>query len=395
MKKFAHRLGIIALVFLTTANRPAWGDDAKVEVPRIESVVPLARQPQQDNPSTIWYDDFNGPEKRYGDHSGSLDDRESFGGAGKSLACFYDKGSQGVGNRKVFFGDYPANARVVRKGEKFDEIYWRVYVKHQHGWTGGGEAKLSRATSLTSANWTQAMIAHVWSGPGDTLTLDPASGVRGDHVVTTKYNDFSRLRWLGNVPASQFKFSSAAESGWWVCVESHARLNTPGKKDGLNQLWIDGRLEVERKNLDWRGSYTAHGINAVFLESYWNQTSPVRQTRWIDNFVISTQPIGPVVCPPNPILIKTPYYGPGKLSAWEVELGSGGTAEPATVWKSNLIHRDDERVEVDAATGQFAGILAGKEKLASNATYYCRVRQQGDGEWSNWSPWHQGFRTGG
>jgi hypothetical protein len=28
----------------------------------------------------------------------------------------------------------------------------------------------------------------------------------------------------------------------------------------------------------------AHGINAVFLEGYWNSGSPLEQTRWIDVF---------------------------------------------------------------------------------------------------------------
>jgi hypothetical protein len=61
-----------------------------------------------------------------------------------------------------------------------------------------------------------------------------------------------------------------------------------------------------------------------------------------------------------------------------------------TVWKSNAI-KEDGRVQVDAASGLFLGALAGKDKLGSGATYYCRVRQRGDGEWSAWSPWHQGF----
>ena len=242
----------------------------------------------------------------------------------------YEKGTRGTGNRKVFFGDSPTG-KVVRKGQSFDDIYWRVYVKHQHGWTGGGPAKLSRATSIVSPSWAQAMIAHVWSS-GEALTLDPATGVRGDQVVTTRYNDFPNLRWLGNKPASQFKLHSTEESGRWVCVEARAKLNTPGKKDGLNQLWIDGRLEAERKNLDWRGSYTGHGINAVFLETYWNDGSPVTQSRWIDNFVISTKPIGPVVCPRNPVLIKTPYHGPGKMETWQVEVASADQDEP---WSGN------------------------------------------------------------
>ena len=108
----------------------------------------------------------------------------------------------------------------------FDDIYWRVYVKHPYGWAGGGPDKLSRAKSIVSPNWAQAMIAHVWSD-GEALTLDPASGVRGDRVVTTKYNDFAHLHWLGNKPASNFRLFSAEEAGRWVCVEARAKLILP------------------------------------------------------------------------------------------------------------------------------------------------------------------------
>jgi hypothetical protein len=209
--------------------------DGEPAVPRIDNVLMLRPQPHESDPATIWYDDFDGPPKAYTESEGDIDRSESFGGPGGSMKSFYEKGTRGVGNRKVFFGDSPTG-RVVRKGEKFDDVYWRVYVKHQPGWTGGGPAKLSRATSIVSPKWNQAMIAHVWSS-GEALTLDPATGVRGDTVVTRRYNDFEMLRWLGNRPASQMKISSSEESGRWVCVESRARLNTPGQKDGLNQLW--------------------------------------------------------------------------------------------------------------------------------------------------------------
>ena len=368
-----------------------------VAIPRIECVVPLPHQPQEKDPGTIWYDDFDGPGKPYGESSGKLDARESLGGSGKSLACYYAKGSQGEGNRKVFFGDSPSGgSKIVRKGEHFDEIYWRIYVKHQPGWTGGGEAKLSRATCLTTPNWHQAMIAHVWSGPGETLTLDPATGVRGDQIITTRYNDFAHLHWLGNKPASTFKFSSPAEAGWWVCVEAYAKLNAPGQKDGVNRLWIDGRLEAQRAGLDWRGSYTGHSINAVFLEAYWNQGSPVSQTRWLDNFVISTKPIGPVVCPANPVLVKTPHRGTGKAPAWEAQLAADAEGKQV-IWKSNPV-MDNNKVRVDSATGKFVGPLEGKSELAAGMSYYCRVRDRNsdgsDTPATNWSLWHQHFVVG-
>jgi hypothetical protein len=235
------------------------------------------------------------------------------------------------------------------------------------------------------------MIAHVWSS-GEALTLDPATGVRGDQVVTTRYNDFPKLRWLGNKPTSQFQLHSTQEAGRWVCVEARAKLNTPGRKDGLNQLWIDGRLEAERKNVDWRGSYTKHGINAVFLETYWNAGSPVTQSRWIDNFVISTEPIGPVVCPRNAVLIKTPYHGPGKMESWQVEVAQAEEDGPV-VWKSQLL-TDSQRVEINADTGRFSGPLANKSQLDAGQVYYSRVRQSNDtGQTSAWSPWHQPIKT--
>ena len=383
----------LACAVWCTATRNACSESAP-EIPRIDSVVMATPQPHESDPAVIWYDDFDDDEqqKQYAEKSGETTDEIQFGDSGKSLRMHYPKGGRGIGGRKVFFGDSPTyRSKSVRRSETFTDVYWRIYVKHQHGWTGGGPAKLSRATSLVPPGWRQAMIAHVWSS-GEALTLDPASGVRGDRVVTTKYNDFGNLRWLGNKPTSRFKLHSTEESGRWVCVEARAKLNTPGQRDGLNELWIDGRLEAERRNLDWRGSYAGHGINAVFLEAYWNRGSPVDQSRWIDNFVISTRPIGPVVCPTNPVLIKTPYRGPGNERSWEVEIAADDAGK-SVIWKSNLLTGSD-RMKAGIESGHFVGPLSGKDQLESSTVYYTRVRQQSDsGQWSAWSPWHQPFKT--
>jgi hypothetical protein len=364
--------------------------DAPPETPHIDSVIMVRPQPHESAPEVIWYDDFDGPAKRYTEAEGAVVAEEAFGASGGSMLAHYDRGSRGMGNRKVFFGDSPTGD-VVNPGRSYQEVYWRIYVKHQHGWTGGGPAKLSRATSIVSSNWAQAMIAHVWSDD-DALTLDPASGVRGDKVVTTKYNDFDNLRWLGNRPASPMKLFSPEETGRWVCVEARVKLNAPGRRDGVNQLWIDGRLEAERTGLDWRGSYTGHGINAVFLETYWNEGSPVTQSRWIDNFVISTVPIGPVVVPRNPVLIKTPYREPGGQKAWQVEVAAD-EAGSSVVWRSGTIGAPG-RVRIDDKAGRFVGRLSGRDRLAAGQIHFVRVRQQSPtGEWSAWGGWHQPFET--
>ena len=364
------------------------------QAPRVESVVPSARQPQENDLDVIWYDDFDRPARQaqYPEKSGVLTDSVRFGSSGKSLRLDYPHGSRGTGGRKIFFGDSPTyRGHVLRPDESFEDVYWRIYVKHPVDWTGGGPAKMSRATSLVPPGWRQAMIAHVWSS-GESLTLDPASGVQDGQVVTTRYNDFPNLNWLGNRPASQFRLHGDDGRGWWVCVEARAKLNRPGKKDGLNQLWIDGKLEAERHDLDWRGSFTSRGINAVFLEAYWNQGSPVDQARWFDNFVVSTKPIGPVRCARNPMLLKTPYNGPGHLHSWQVEIAKADSTEEV-IWRADSLS-DSDRVTVSGETGQFINSLESSHALAADQTYVVRLRQQSsNGMLSPWSPWHQAFRT--
>ena len=70
------------------------------------------------------------------------------------------------------------------------------------------------------------------------------------------------------------------------------RLNDAGQSNGTFELWIDGSLDAQRTGLNWVGSYSAYGINALFLENYWNAGSPVAQDRFMDRLVVSTQRIG-------------------------------------------------------------------------------------------------------
>ena len=84
-------------------------------------------------------------------------------------------------------------------------------------------------------------------------------------------------------------------------MEAHAKLNDAGVKNGIFQLFINNNLEVESTNLNWVGAYNNYGINAVFFENYWNNGSPVDQTRYFDNLVISTKPIGCGVTTPLPM----------------------------------------------------------------------------------------------
>jgi hypothetical protein len=247
-------------------------------------------------PSVIWCDDFDdGTPLRdkyfeYDDDAGDFVPVPGVGVDGSvGMRVVWQPGEVSAGSLKRTFGRSPVNSQSHSTLD-FREIYWRQYLRMAPGWTGNPD-KLSRATILATPNWAQAMIAHLW-GSGDYLLIDPASGTDpGGTLVTTTFNDFDHLRWLGSQRGVTPIFS-AAESGKWHCVEAHVTLNAPGSSDGVFEFWIDGRLEARRAALNWVGDWQSYGINAVFFENYWNAGAPGERRRYLDNLAISTTRIG-------------------------------------------------------------------------------------------------------
>ncbi len=245
----------------------------------------------------IWCDDFES-DRSSAYFEGSLPPVAGVGvGGSHGARIVFVPGTSGAGGVKIAFGRTPQSYfRPVDDGtQDYREIYWRMVLRNQPGWVGGGGDKLSRATIFASdTSWAQAMIAHVWSGGDGShyLGIDPASGTDAAGTLqTTTYNDFANLRWLG-WRVGQTPLFDAAHVGVWYCVEAHVRLNDAGQANGVFELWIDDQLEAAHTELNWVGAYSAYGINAVLFENYWNDTSPVTQERYFDNLVVSTARIG-------------------------------------------------------------------------------------------------------
>ena len=256
-------------------------------------------------PEWIWCDDFDIDRlARYFEfaQAGGRFTRQPGLGLGSSYAMrsvYATTPQTSSGALHLAFGKTPQPYfRPVDAGTtKYREIYWRIFVRYPANWQGGGAEKLSRATSfVSSSSWAQAMIAHVWSGgsapSSDYLFIDPASGTDAAGTVrTTTYNDFSHLRWLGRAQGLTPLFSASKRTAWH-CVEAHARLNTANQSNGLFELWVDGQLDATRSGLNWVGNYSTYGINAVFIENYWNLGAPKVEERYLDNFIVSRARIG-------------------------------------------------------------------------------------------------------
>jgi len=224
-----------------------------------------------------------------------------------SMRAHYQQGEVSAGGIKKSFGRTPdsySGNNCARPDEDFREIYWRFYMKMEEGWQGS-PGKLCRATILANADWAQAMIAHLWSASTypEMLLIDPATGVdENGNLVTTQYNDFANLTWLG-FRVGPFPIHATEESGVWRCVEGHVKLDDPGQNNGIFEFWIDGVLQARRDDLPWVRTWNDYGINSLFFANWKNSGSVREQERYIDDLVIATERIGCVsgdTIPPDP-----------------------------------------------------------------------------------------------
>jgi hypothetical protein len=122
---------IILLLLMALWAGPLLAAENKPPVPYVESIVLAPVQPHSGSPDVIWYDNFDTldpdqwkyMEPRPASPDAKLSEKEALGGAGRSMECFYARGKQGIGNRKIVFGDSPIG-RPLRKGEHFEDVYW-------------------------------------------------------------------------------------------------------------------------------------------------------------------------------------------------------------------------------------------------------------------------------
>lgn len=277
--------------------------------PRASSASPCTGW-QELHPEWIFCDDFEDGtamvrQGRYADYDSAgntfiLADNAGRGG-GKGMVATWAQGQVDAGYLHLAFGRNPAMGQGINSTQNYREIYYRVWMKTQSGWSGN-PTKFSRATIFSASDWSQAMIAHVWGNNGNLLAIDPVRCTdTAGNAVCVGYNNFAHMTWLGAIDGKTAVYDSA-HSNQWHCIESHVKLNDAGQSNGVQEFWIDGNLEARSSNLNFVASYSAYGINAVFLENYWNSGASQTEKRYLDNFVVSTERIG---CSDNPLLPPT------------------------------------------------------------------------------------------
>ncbi|MHC4396072.1 MAG: hypothetical protein ACYS1A_10510, partial [Planctomycetota bacterium] len=205
----------------------------------------------------------------------SVNTNDPFGGL-YSLEQYYTPGQVNAGWITRYFGDNP---HLNPPGPKYDEIYVRWYHKFGDGFTGL-PPKMARLRLQYPGAWWGYMTVHQW--------IDPGTGplVADTHVYVGD-------RWLPTA-VSTLDYSDPANIGRWICIEIRVKLNTPSLSDGEIEYWADGQQILLQSGVNMRDDYDAYGLNLMQWDCYWNAGSDTAQSRFYDNLVISTAPIGPV-----------------------------------------------------------------------------------------------------
>jgi hypothetical protein len=190
----------------------------------------------------------------------------------------------------------------AQQGREPDEIYFRYYLRLADDWLSASDG--GKMPGLAGTYGMAAWGGRPWNGfkgwsmrgsyrlppPGH-----PASGrvMLGTYAYDSKTDKYGEpLSWPGSALAALI------EPDRWVCIEQHLRLNTPGtpgKEDGLFQVWVDGRLVMDRENLRLRDAPDIH-IQEVWMNFFHGGTAaaPADMHAYIDNVVVARRYIGPL-----------------------------------------------------------------------------------------------------
>ena len=86
------------------------------------------------------------------------------------------------------------------------------------------------------------------------------------------------------------------ERGRWYAMEMMIQANTPGKADGRQAFWVDGKKVGDFGGIEWRATADLQA-NAFWLMSYVTEhsakTNKVNRV-WFDDVVVATEYIGPI-----------------------------------------------------------------------------------------------------
>ena len=234
-----------------------------------------------------------------------IDGREGPGEHILEIACWHAPDRSQTGGLSLKLGNY--NNANEGLGEGYDELHVRHYIRFDEDYRGvrnHGSNLGGRDLTMGNPAWVgMAGIRDVASRGYFYSGLQPYAerGSREFEMGFYSYHIDKPGPWGDRYEVQN---PIPVDAGKWYCVERHMKLNSvdpatgEARKDGVEELWVDGRLSIRREALRFRKSPSLK-ITLYTLETYYHglpeefgRSNPI-QVHY-DNVVIARDYIGPM-----------------------------------------------------------------------------------------------------
>jgi hypothetical protein len=204
--------------------------------------------------------------------------------SGKALRIKVDRGGHYGANILYRFKDHI--------GAEPEQIYFRYYLRFADDWDPKRGGKLPGISgTYNRAGWggRPSNGTNGWSARG----LFKGQSEGRTPVGYYCYHADMKGRYGSGWTWQRDRLGYLANNRWY-CIEQYAKMNTPGKNDGILRGWVDGKAAFEKTDIRMR-EVDALKIEAVWLNVYLGGTwtSQSDHHLYIDDVVISRSYIGP------------------------------------------------------------------------------------------------------
>ena len=188
-----------------------------------------------------------------------------------------------------------------RHGSEPEEVFFRYHLRLAKDWllaSDGGKLP-GLAGTYGQAGWGGRPWDgnKGWSLRGSFGINPPRAHLATGRVMLGTYAYHSKatatygegLQWITG------GLAGLIEPDRWYCIEQHVKLNTPGKYDGVFEVWVNGQLALSRSDMRLRDR-EAIRIEEVWMNFFHGGTGPAPAAlhAYVDNLVIAKKYIGPV-----------------------------------------------------------------------------------------------------
>ncbi len=192
-------------------------------------------------------------------------------------------------------------------GREPEEIFFRYYLRLGNSWNqtieGGKLPGISGTYGIAGWGGRKSDGTNGWSARGAFhQSIPEGNPLAGTHPIGTYCYHADQPGIYGEVWLWQESYRGYLQKNRWYSIEQYVKLNTPGRKDGIIQAWVDGRPAFEKTDIRFRTEPHLK-IEQIWMNVYHGgkAQSPHDQDLFIDNVVIAKKYIGPMETPSGKI----------------------------------------------------------------------------------------------